>query len=187
VSIGVGLRERRHIVTQRTETRKSESAEGRSGIWWNSTGWVLGILGGISAFLGLFVMFGPEDEFVGIGGDLSWSVGEISTAWMYSLLIAGLVMLAAGLAMIVSGGRRAERVGGRASERAELLWHFGIFILVNGFIWIQDLAIGGGVDYAYWVTIPWAIALAVHTSMYTWNRRHESLPAAGRPGDPQPH
>ncbi len=38
-----------------------------------------GIVGGIAAFLGLFILFGPEDEYVGLGGDFSWRVGDISS------------------------------------------------------------------------------------------------------------
>jgi hypothetical protein len=38
--------------------------------------------------------------------------------------------------------------------------HGVIFVLVNAFLWLQDIALGGGVDYAYWVTIPWGVGLA---------------------------
>ena len=170
-------------MTQNDEARDREAAQGGG---WSATGWLLGILGGISAFLGLFILFGPEDEYVGIGGDLSWRVGDISSAWLYGLLIGGFVALAVGLAMIVVGGRRTERVGGRSSEQAELMWHVGIFVLVNAFIWIQDLAIGGGVDYAYWVTVPWAIGLWAHAVMYYRGRRPTPR-MEGHSGDLQPH
>ncbi len=33
------------------------------------------------AFLGVFILVADEDQYVGIGGDLSWRVGDISSAW----------------------------------------------------------------------------------------------------------
>lgn len=35
------------------------------------------------------------------------------------------------------------------SDLGTLLWHAGVFVLVNAFIWLQDIAIVGGVDYAW--------------------------------------
>ncbi len=49
--------------------------------------------------------------------------------------------------------------------------------MVNRFIWLQAIAIGGGMEYAYWVTIPWAIGLAIHALAYISNRgKEERLP-----------
>ena len=56
---------------------------------WSVSGWLLGILGGISVFVGLFALFGNESSSIGLGGDLSWQVSEITDAWMYGLLIGG--------------------------------------------------------------------------------------------------
>lgn len=41
---------------------------------------------------------------------------------------------------------------------------------MNAFIWIQDIAIGGGVSYAYWITIPWGIGLAIHATTYGYTQ-----------------
>jgi hypothetical protein len=52
-----------------------------------------------------------------------------------------------------------------------------VFPPVNAFVWIQDFAIGGGLDYAYWVTIPWAIGLAIHAAIYFFGPKPtEALP-----------
>jgi hypothetical protein len=46
------------------------------------------------------------------------------------------------------------------------MWHIAIFTVVNAFLWIEDIAAGGGLEYAYWVTIPWGIGLISHVSVY---------------------
>ncbi len=38
-----------------------------------------------------------------------------------------------------------------------------IFAIVNAFRWLQDFALGAGVDYAWWITIPWGMALSGRT------------------------
>lgn len=133
--------------------------------WLGFTEWLLGIAGGIATFLGFFILFGPEDEYVGIGGDLSWRVGDITSAWTYGLLLGGIAALLIALALVVFGPRGA-RPRREVGDLDTLLWHAGIFLLVNAFIWVQDIAIGGGVDYAWWVTIPWGIGLAIHGLVY---------------------
>jgi hypothetical protein len=122
-----------------------------------------GIVGGIAAFLGLFILFGPEDEYVGLGGDFSWRVGDISSVWMYSLLVGGFALLAIAVFMAVVG-RNRPRV--ESTPFSDLVLHAGVFTAVNAFVWIQDFAIGGGLDYAFWLTIPWAIGLAIHAGFY---------------------
>lgn len=43
------------------------------------------------------------------------------------------------------------------------LWHLGFYLLVNAWLFVQDVAIqGGGLDWAYWTTIPWGLGLLVH-------------------------
>lgn len=153
----------------------------RSG--WTASGWFLGIIGGIAAFLGLFVLFAGDDQSIGLGGDLSWQVSEVSTAWTYGLLIGGGLLLLAALVMVMFGGRD-EAAPSHASDLTELLWHAGIFVVVNAFIWAQDIAIGGGVEYAYWVTIPWGIGLAIHAVTFYWTGRETEPRHLGRP---QPH
>jgi hypothetical protein len=139
---------------------------------WSVAQWLFGIVGGIATFLGLFVAFGPADSSIGLGGAWSWRVDEVTDAWMYTLLIGGLVLLAATVAMAIVG-RRRTRVP--SSPFADLLLHLGIFTAVNAFVWAQDAALGGGIDYAWWVTVPWALALAGHAYAYaTSARSHEA-------------
>ena len=125
--------------------------------------WLFGILGGIATFLGLFVLFADGDQWIGIGGDLSWRVGDISSTWAYGLLVGGLVLLILALGMAFLGkpstasGARADSTG-----MTDLVWHSGFFLVVNAFLWLQDIALGDGLNYAFWTTIPWAIGLAIH-------------------------
>jgi hypothetical protein len=73
------------------------------GTGWSVVQWLLGIVGGIATFLGFFVAFGADTEYIGLGGDMSWRVGEVSDAWMYTLLLGGLVMLAGAFGMAIAG------------------------------------------------------------------------------------
>ncbi len=141
---------------------------------WTATEWVLGIVGGIAAFLGFFILFGPEDEYVGLGGELSWRVGDITAAWTWSLLIGGLVLFAAAAGMVLYRRRQPRAtVAPVVAARSDLYTHAGIFLLVNAFIWIQDIAIGGGVEYAFWVTIPWGIGLLAHALAHFYSAGRE--------------
>jgi hypothetical protein len=58
----------------------------------------------------------------------------------------------------------------RAQKRARyltgLLWHAGSFLIINASFWILDLAGGGGLDWAYWITGVWGFALAFHALAY---------------------
>ena len=58
---------------------------------------------------------------------------------------------------------RARR---RAKDFTGLMWHVGAFVIVNVFLWFIDIAGGGGVQWAYWVTIPLGIGLAFHVLAY---------------------
>lgn len=125
--------------------------------------WVLGIVGAVAAFLGFFVLVGGEDQYVGLGGEASWRVGDIAPAWGYSLLAGGLALVVVAVLLATRDRRIGRTRGGAArSSRADLLVHATVFTLVNAFLWIQDIAAGDGLNYAYWVTIPWAFGLAMH-------------------------
>lgn len=130
--------------------------------------WFLGIVGGISTFLGLFILLADADQYVGIGGDLSWRVGDISSAWAYGLLVGGVLFLAIALAMVYYGRGGEHRT--ESTDATDLIWHAGIFLVVNAFLWAQDIIVGGGLEYAYWTTIPWGIGLLVHAAVYYNNR-----------------
>ncbi len=59
----------------------------------------------------------------------------------------------------------------RALQRAKYLtglsWHVGVFVIINAFFWVLDLTIGnGGLDWAYWITGLWGLALAFHLLAY---------------------
>lgn len=165
---------------------ESRSDERTKGVGWSVAEWLMGIIGGIGVFLGLFVMFAGDDQSIGLGGDFSWTVGEVSDAWMYGLLIGGGVLLLAALSMVVMGRSRASVA---SSPLSELLLHAGVFLAVNAFIWAQDFALGDGLNYALWITIPWGVGLLIHAGLYMANRRAVALPAetVERPKELQHH
>ena len=45
--------------------------------WRRSLEGVLGVVGAIALFLGLFITFAGESQSLGISGDWSWEVGDI--------------------------------------------------------------------------------------------------------------
>ncbi len=57
---------------------------------------------------------------------------------------------------------REKRARERATSLVDLIWHLGFFVIVNAFVWLQDYFTGGGISWAYWVTIPWGMGLALH-------------------------
>jgi Na+/melibiose symporter-like transporter len=59
----------------------------------------------------------------------------------------------------------------RARKRAEsytgLMWHIGTFLVINAFLWLLEIVTGAdGVQWAYWITIFWGLALAFHVVAY---------------------
>ena len=139
------------------------------------TEWVLGIVGGIAGFIGLFILFAGENQYIGLAGDYTWRVGDIEPVWGYGFLIGGIVMLAGAVALGLYERRHPhERV--EQSERAALITHIAVFVLVNGFLWLQDIAAGDGLNYAYWITIPWGVGLIAHIAAYLSSARQPTLP-----------
>ena len=59
-----------------------------------------------------------------------------------------------------------ERAQKRAEEYSGLMWHAATYLIVNAFLWFIDIAGGGGVEWAYWVSIPWGIGFAFHAASY---------------------
>ncbi len=155
---------------------------GSTGIagWASIVGWVITIAGGIAAFAGAFILLAGKDQWIGIGGDWSWRVGDIDPLWAVGLLAAGAIALVIGVTTMVLD-MRAARQPARDPALHDLEVHLTAFVLANTFLWIQDLAIGGGIEYAYWVTIPWGLGLAAHALAYYTSRHGQ------RPGAPQPH
>ncbi len=95
-------------VTQQTppETRTHEPLMPVRSTWRNTVEWVMGIVGAVSLFLGLFIAYAGADQYLGFGGDWSWRVGDISSAWMYGFLIGGAVLLIGVIGMVYQGLRR---------------------------------------------------------------------------------
>lgn len=138
--------------------RSGDSRKGRLPV----SEWVLAVLAGIAVFLGLFILFGGDDQSIGIGGEVSWRVGDIAVAWAYGLLAGGVV---AGLVsyLLVRRDRGLPAAAARPrSDHADFYVHAVVFVLVNAFLWIQDILIGDGLNYAFWVTIPWGVGLIAH-------------------------
>lgn len=59
-----------------------------------------------------------------------------------------------------------ERAQKRSKDFTGMLWHIVTFLVVNGLLWALDIAGGGGVDWAFWLTIFWGIALVFHIAWY---------------------
>ncbi len=148
------------------------SPERRRGATWKVAEWVFGLGGAITTFMGVFILLGPETEYVGLGGDWSWRIGDVSTAWTVGLILGGLILLAVAYYLVVEGRRRTAVP---PTPFTDLAVHLGVFFLVNAFVWVQDFALGGGLDYAFWMTIPWAVGLALHGYIY-WLRGREVVP-----------
>lgn len=139
--------------------------------------WVIGLVGLFGAFLGLFILFAEDEQYVGFGGESSsWRVGDIAPGWGYGLLAGGIFLLLTAGALVQRDRHRGPGMAvSPRSSRADLLVHATAFLLVNAFVWIQDIAIGDGLNYAYWVTIPWGVGLAVHAAaVLAQERRHET-------------
>ena len=59
----------------------------------------------------------------------------------------------------------------RARKRAKylsgLVWHAGTFVIINAFFWIIDLAGSReGLQWSFWITAVWGLALAFHALAY---------------------
>ncbi|HSG78439.1 MAG TPA: 2TM domain-containing protein [Acidimicrobiia bacterium] len=64
-----------------------------------------------------------------------------------------------------------ERARRRMRDFSSLMWHIGTYVVVNAFLWTVDLAAGGGLEFAFWTTIPWGLALAFHVLAYLLSER----------------
>lgn len=60
----------------------------------------------------------------------------------------------------------------RARYTTGLMWHVGAYIIINGFFFAMDLFLGAeGVQWANWIAITWAFALAAHVLAWTIDGR----------------
>jgi 2TM domain len=67
--------------------------------------------------------------------------------------------------MVQSTQSAEVRAARRAGALTGVLWHAATFLIINAFLWFVDYQ-QGGLDWAYWVTISWGIALAFHVAWY---------------------
>lgn len=136
----------------------------------HTTEWVIGLVGLATAAMGGFLLLAGDNQYVGLGGDYSWRVGDIHSAWGYSLIAVGIVLTVTAGALTRFLHHADQHLASYRKHESDLLAHTIAFVLVNAFIWLQDMAISSGLDYAYWVTIPWAIGLATHAAL-VWRER----------------
>ncbi len=60
-----------------------------------------------------------------------------------------------------------DRARSRARYLTGLMWHIGAFVILNAFFWTLDLVVGeSGVQWAFWITLFWGLALAFHVLAY---------------------
>jgi uncharacterized membrane protein YhaH (DUF805 family) len=56
-----------------------------------------------------------------------------------------------------------ERAQRRAKYLTGLIWHLGTFLIINAFFWLLDILVGqNGVQWAFWITLFWGLALLFH-------------------------
>ena len=68
----------------------------------------------------------------------------------------------------------AERVRRRhAAELRDLLWHVAAYVVANAFLLAEDWLAGDGINWAYWVAIPWGAGLLFHAIAIIMGRRDE--------------
>lgn len=59
-----------------------------------------------------------------------------------------------------------ERAQRRAKYLSGLVWHAGTFLIINAFFWYLDLTGQSGLQWSYWITVAWGLALAFHALAY---------------------
>jgi hypothetical protein len=62
------------------------------------------------------------------------------------------------------------RAARRSGALTGVLWHLATFFIINAFLWFIDLG-QGGVDWAFWVSATWGIAVAFHAAWYLISER----------------
>jgi hypothetical protein len=66
------------------------------------------------------------------------------------------------------------RAQARVKEYTDLMWHTATFVIINGFMWLLDFGQGGGLDWAFWLTIFWGIGFAFHIAAYLFGNAGQS-------------
>lgn len=68
-------------------------------------------------------------------------------------------------------GTPEERAKRRAEEYIGLLWHVASYLIVVPFLFVLDWYVGSGIDWAFWVAVPWAVGLLFHLFAYATSTR----------------
>lgn len=63
-----------------------------------------------------------------------------------------------------------SRAARRSGALTGVMWHVATFLIINAFLWFVDL-LQGGINFAYWVSITWGIAVAFHVAWYLITER----------------
>jgi hypothetical protein len=63
-----------------------------------------------------------------------------------------------------------SRAAHRSGALTGVLWHVATYLIINAMLWFIDLR-QGGVDWAYWVSLFWGIAVAFHAAWYLITER----------------
>ncbi len=72
-----------------------------------------------------------------------------------------------------------DGLGTEDPTRVGLLWHIGAFLILNAFFWFLDLVIGQeGIQWAFWITLFWGLALAFHALAWAVADRQSARPAS---------
>ncbi|GAA1470467.1 2TM domain-containing protein [Microbacterium thalassium] len=62
----------------------------------------------------------------------------------------------------ISGLTEEQLAFRRAKATTGLLWHVGVYVIINGMLWFLDLWTGPGIQWAFWVTVFWGVGLLFH-------------------------
>lgn len=74
-----------------------------------------------------------------------------------------------------SGGSSGSARGRHGADVHDFWWHVTFYVIVNAIVVSQDLVAGGGLDWAYWVLVPWGIGLLAHgLAVLFTGHRHSS-------------
>lgn len=61
--------------------------------------------------------------------------------------------------LVQQSGRRAKYLTG-------LMWHVGVYVIINTFMVFLDLLGEGGINWSIWIIVFWGFALAFHALAY---------------------
>ena len=60
-----------------------------------------------------------------------------------------------------------------AAEVRDFMWHLAAYLIANAIIFTQDWLAGDGINWAYWIAIPWGAGLLFHAIALVMGRRDE--------------